>query len=177
MANAAREPDVGARVRCCGVEMEGWEVKKPKRKVGRPAKVTLDMMAAIAEDIAFGLTEEQACFGRVNLETFRSAKRRDEFSQPIKEAQSKFLRRAVRAIAEGGEHQVIGEGEKATVIRKPWQGMAWLLERRYKPQFNRTEQVAQTDAEGRAIFTPQDFKDLEEIGKELVREMEKKEKK
>jgi len=97
-----------------------------KPKGGRPPIVTLEKVQAIGDLIALGLTEDQACRAEgVNPATFGPACCRNEgFRNALKEKQAEFLAKAVRHIAAGATG---------------WQGMAWLLERRHKPQFSRSE--------------------------------------
>ncbi len=95
-----------------------------KRRPGRPAKVTLAQIEQIGQDIALGLTEEQACVRqRVNLNSFRTAKRRNPaFESVIQIARADFAYQALKDIREG---------------KRGWQGAAWILERRHQPQFAR----------------------------------------
>lgn len=129
-----------------------------KKKPGRPAKITLEVAQKIGRLIAKGMTEEQACCRvEVNLEAFRKAcQRHPEFVPSIKKAQADFLDDALTDIRMG----------------KPgWQGAAWILERRHKPQFNRTETLAATDTEGRPFITAKDFNAFELLGKDLTAAM------
>lgn len=150
---------------------------KPKKR-GRPPKITLPIVQKIGEWIALGMTEEQACCKEgVNLRTFQSAKEKEEFSAPIKKAQAEFLARALTAIADGGEPDVVtvrGTGGipiSKVVGRKPWTGLAWILERRHKPQFNRTETVAPSDDMGRPFISAKVFEAFEQVGKDLTAAM------
>ena len=95
-----------------------------KRGPGRPAKLTLAQIEQIGQDIALGLTEEQACVRlRVNLSSFRTAKRRNSaFESVIQTARARSLFEALTDIRNG---------------RRGWQGAAWILERRHQPQFAR----------------------------------------
>lgn len=99
---------------------------KPVSRRGRPPILTLERVQAVGELIALGLTEEQACMAEgINPETFGPACcRNGEFRNALKEKQAEFLANAVRHIAAGATG---------------WQGRAWLLERRHKPQFSRSE--------------------------------------
>lgn len=99
-----------------------------KRKPGRPAKITPEVIDRIARLIAKGMTEEQACVRiGVNHHSLRTARsRNDEFEAAIKRAQAEYLDESL---------DMIGSGVRG------WQGRAWILERRHKPQFNRTPDV------------------------------------
>lgn len=133
---------------------------KPKNKGGRPAKLTLALVEEIGDCIALGMTEEQACLlVGVSYKSFKSAQtRKPEFAVAIKERQAVFLDEALKAIRGGIQG---------------WQGRAWILERRHKPQFNRTDTHAVTDPEGKAAFTAEDLLDMEKMTKALVKDMRK----
>jgi hypothetical protein len=78
----------------------------------------------IAQLIAKGMTEEQACIRvGVNLASFRTARRRNsEFEAAVKEAHAQYLDESL---------DMIGKGQSG------WQGRAWILERRHGDQFRR----------------------------------------
>jgi len=122
--------------------------------------------------IALGATEEQACLAQnppVNLESFRTARKRNpEFELPIKKAQADFLARALPTIANGGEVEEWVSGGKVVWRVKPWTGLAWILERRHKPQFNRTDTHAVTDEKGAPFLTDEDMKELSKTAKEMI---------
>src|ERR1700674_1836419 len=102
------------------------ETKKQPGKRGRPARITLAVVKKIGRLIAKGLTEEQACL-RVgaNHSSLRTARHRNtDFETAIKRAQVEYLDESLDRIGDGV---------------RGWQGRAWILERRHKPQFNRTE--------------------------------------
>jgi hypothetical protein len=146
----------------------------PKSKVGRPAKITLPVVAEVGKLIALGLTEEQACLAQnppVNLGSYRSAcNRNEEFATAVKKAQAEFLVRAVKAISEGGEveYGLTADGKPSQRV-KQWTGLAWILERRHKPQFNRVEGHAITDSQGGELLTEKDMLELEQITKSEVK--------
>jgi hypothetical protein len=104
-----------------------------KRGPGRPAKLTLSHIGEVGQRIALGLTEEQACLSvGVNYKTFVSARKRNpEFAGVVKRCQAEFLLRALNDIRSG---------------KKGWQGCAWILERRHRPQFDRTYAMPQDPA-------------------------------
>jgi hypothetical protein len=119
------------------------------------------VVIAVAEDIANGATEEQSChFHGVNPATFGPAVcRNSQFRNAIKKGQAHFVCTALRAIKQGGIVDGFG--------RQPWQALAWILERRHKPQFNRTEAVAiGVDGSG-AVLTDAQMETLSRIAKDL----------
>lgn len=138
--------------------------KPRKRKTGRPAKITLAAVRAVGHLIALGMTEEQACLAEaLNHGSFRSAvHRKPTFATAIKSEHAQFLRRALTAIADGGEVSTLGGGSRA-----PWTGLAWILERRHKPQFNRTEAAVLAIAAGGAVLTPEQMVELERLAKQM----------
>jgi hypothetical protein len=79
----------------------------------------------IAQLIAKGMTEEQACLRVcVNHASFRTARHRNaEFETAVKEGQAEFLDESLDVIRKGA---------------RGWQGLAWILERRHGEQFRRT---------------------------------------
>lgn len=101
------------------------EPQAPKRKRGRPVLISIEQITVIGDCVARGLTDEQACLSRgVNLGSFRSAiKRRPEFATAFARARAVWLDKATERIAAIGA--------------RDWQGLAWLLERRHRPQFDR----------------------------------------
>lgn len=101
-------------------------------KRGRPAKITLAVVERIGRLIAKGLTEEQACLRiGINHSSFRTARHRNaEFETAIKKAQAEYLDESLDRIAEGV---------------RGWQGRAWILERRHKPQFTRVDRLNAND--------------------------------
>ena len=116
-----------------------------KRKPGRPQKVTLDVIEQVARLIAKGMTEAQACVRvGVNHDSFCTARmRRPEFEEAIKRAQAEYLDESL---------DIIGRGERG------WQGRAWILERRHKPQFNRTPDSAVVDETGMEHLTDDELR-------------------
>ena len=105
-------------------------VLERKRSAGRPATLTLEIVRRIGELVAHGLTHEQACLAcDVAPRTLEKAlERKPAFVGTIKKAHADFLVAAVADIRAG---------------TNGWQGAAWLLERRHKPQFNRQDQTLQ----------------------------------
>src|SRR5262245_4912808 len=91
------------------VELTPPEILEPttetgvKRPVGRPATITLPLIQKVAELIAKGMTEEQACTRvGINHSSFRTARQRNpEFESAVKEAQAIFLDEALDTIKKG----------------------------------------------------------------------------
>lgn len=102
-----------------------------KRKLGRPARVSLEMVKRVGKLVGQGLTVEQACILEeppITEGVFSQAVRRNkDFDWAYKREISVFIATATERILKGA-----GNG---------WQGAAWLLERRHKPQFARQELV------------------------------------
>lgn len=148
-------------------------MNKPKKHAGgRPRTVTLEKVKGVGNWIALGMTEEQACLAEeVSYAALKKAQqRRPEFVLAIKRAQVQFLKRALSSIANGGEVRALRLESGALVERlMPWTGLAWLLERRHKPQFNRTDGALAiaVGAEGGAFFTEADLADLARMAKEM----------
>lgn len=144
------------------------------RKPGRPAKLTLSVVREIGENIALGLTEEMACLAcepPVNLESYRSAcKRNATFCTTVKRAKAKFLVEALGTIKRGGEVVQLEDAEgNLRDVTRPWQGLAWILERRHKAEFSRLELTANTGpapADG-ILVTPDVERELSMIANRL----------
>ena len=68
------------------------------------------------------------------------------------------------ALAAQGDTDLEGkDGEPAfREERVPWTGRAWILERRYKPHFNKLDQVAMSKPDG-ACLTEEELLDIERI--------------
>lgn len=141
-----------------------------RKSAGRPAKITAAVVERVAETMSYGVPEEYACeLHGVNAATFGPAVSRNEAFKAIKKRwDARFIERACKGIAQGGEVEkfVNAEGEERDV-RKPWQGLAWLLERRYKPHFNRTDQHALTAPGGEPVLSEEAMADLSRIAREL----------
>ena len=109
---------------------------------GRPATITLAVIADVARLIAKGMTEEQACLRvGINHASLRTAKHRNpEFETAIKEAQAEYLDESLDIIGKGG---------------RGWQGRAWILERRHGEQFRRNSALELSGHLG--VFSPADL--------------------
>lgn len=99
-------------------------MSKRKRE---PEVFTEEIVHAIAEKIALGMTEKQACqatnppVSHLSLSVIKT--KRPLIQETIEIAQARFMEDALRTIRSG----VPG-----------WQGSAWILERRHKAQFQKT---------------------------------------
>lgn len=99
-------------------------LRAKRRKVGRPARITLSVVREIARKVAKGLTVEQSCLcAGVKLDAYeRAMSRHPEFVGAHKKGMAAFVDAAMDRIMCG----VPG-----------WQGTAWILERRHHGQFAR----------------------------------------
>ncbi len=94
---------------------------KPKRKGGRPTKATDERMAAILDDIAQGMTEEQACAGHgIHFTTWYDWKKKPEYANV--RARAQYLR--IKWLMHKQETEPVS-----------WKRWEWQLERIYKTQF------------------------------------------
>jgi len=107
--------------------------KRGRLGEGRPRAVTLDTVRKVSLSIARGLTEEQACGAHgVSWDTYRHAKvANPEYRHVQQKLTLAWLNKAVERCEKG---------------QPGWQGTAWLLERRYGPQFRRTTVEVSLDA-------------------------------
>lgn len=98
--------------------------QRRRRKVGRPALVTLAVVEAVGAKVAQGMPVRAACHAQtppVNYDSFQSARRRNaEFALVIEQAQADFMFAALQAISVDGP----GSG-----------GYRWILERRHAEDF------------------------------------------
>src|SRR5262245_2676460 len=114
-------------------------MKSTRNRFGRPPIITPEVVEAIGKNIALGLTEEMACtLADVNPQTFGPAVcRNPELKEILKIAQARFQLAALRTIAAGGEIIELRDSEgRIRKVARPWQGLAWILERRHKAQFS-----------------------------------------
>jgi len=151
---------------------------KKKQPVGRPAKITLSVVDKVGELMALGIPEEHACaLCGVNAATFGPAVSRSEaFKAALKLHHARFMARALKGIAAGGEvAQFTDQDDNVRDVRLPWQGLAWILERRYKPHFNKTEVHKDKEADGErgGLLTAADMAELERIMRAEVIEGER----
>lgn len=129
---------------------------RPTNKGGRPAKITAAVVEEVAGYMADGVPEHYACaLVGVNPETFGPAVSRNPAFRAIKDRHdARFIADSCQHIKNGGEKVTLITGQdeqgKNLVVEKilPWTGRAWLLERRYKPHFNKTDTHALTDKTG-----------------------------
>jgi hypothetical protein len=146
-------------------------MKAKKGKAGRPRKITLAKVNEVGELMATGVPERYACaLAGVNAETFGPAvSRNPEFREAMEKHHARFMADSLKIIAQGGEVESMTSGDKTYDRVKPWTGRAWILERRYKPWFNKTDTVAMTDPKGASLpLTADDMKELEQIGREMT---------
>lgn len=140
------------------------------RGPGRPPVITLAVVERVSELMALGMPEEDACaLAGVNAETYGPAvSRSPEFKAVHRLNKARFMERALRAIANGGEIRVTEDEEgNAKEERVPWTGLAWILERRHKPHFNKREELAHGVAGAGVFFSADEERMLEEMAKEL----------
>jgi len=144
---------------------------KPKNKGGRPPKVTLAKVEAIGELMALGVPEDYACaLHGILPETFGPAvSRNPAFKWAMRVHHAKFMAESLQIIKEGGERVMVETTEGPSEKILPWTGRAWILERRYKPHFNRTDTHAVSKADGSAFFSEADMQEMERIGRALAK--------
>ncbi len=140
-----------------------------KTSAGRPPIITATVVEKVCELMALGLPEEYACAHEgVNPATFGPAVSRSEAFKAIKRRHdASFMAESLRVIASGGEKiEVKGANGEMHETFRPWQGRAWLLERRHKPHFNRTDTVAPSGRDGGAL-SEREMLELETMAKAL----------
>lgn len=81
----------------------------------------------VIESISSGLTDKDAClYAGISRQSFYSKVRNDsDFSDMVKKAQIEFKKHHLDVISDAS--------------KKNWQASAWLLERKFKPEFSRTD--------------------------------------
>jgi DNA-binding transcriptional regulator YiaG len=95
------------------------------KKRGRPSKATPERIEAILDDLARGLTREQACAcNNVNVTQFREWEKRDEFPDLRAKAQATRKLALLKMVEES----------------KDWRSAAWLLERNFPEEFGGQQQ-------------------------------------
>lgn len=151
--------------------------RTPPRR-GRPPKITIKEVRAIGELMALGVPEAYACeLHGVNPETFGPAvSRKPEFKRAMMVHHAQFMAESLKIIKEGGEVLRTAEGadDSGKQVFKdrivPWTGRAWILERRYKPHFNKTEvhKPGEGKNESGGLMTAEEMADLERMTKALV---------
>jgi hypothetical protein len=94
---------------------------KVKNKAGRPTKATDETLAAILDDMALGMTEDQACAGNgVRAETFSRWKNQPEYE---------WLR------GKAAYYRIKTLLHKQETDPSDWKRFAWQLERIYRSQY------------------------------------------
>jgi len=132
---------------------------KAKAKGGRPRKITREVVEEVGSYMADGIPQEYACaLVGVNSDTFGPVvSRTPEFKEIMLLKHARYMARAMKAIKEGGEivpvvneegKPVLADNGAPAVRIRPWTGFAWVLERRYKPHFNKTEVVKPREDRG-----------------------------
>ena len=149
---------------------------RQRNKGGRPAIITAAVVEEVAALMAGGVPEHFACaLVGVNPETFGPAVSRTPQFRAIKDRHdARFIAASVKIIREGGEKIQLQTGTDETgapvMTEKvlPWTGRAWLLERRYKPHFNKTDTHALTDGAGKDKALEADLVELEKVMKKAI---------
>lgn len=144
-------------------------------KGGRPAVITAAKVEAIGELMALGVPEDYACaLEGINPESFGPAvSRSPAFKRIMRVHHARFMAESLKIIKEGGERVMVETTEGPSEKILPWTGRAWILERRYKPHFNRTDIVKDKEGAGErgGLMSPQEMAELEQITKALVKEV------
>ena len=153
---------------------------------GRPAKITAAVVEEVCEHMALGVPEVYACaLVGVNPETFGPAVcRNPEFKAIKMRHDARFMADSLKKIRDGGEwvpvlntdgSPVVDEAGRPVLKHVPWQGRAWIMERRYKPHFNKTDIVKDKEGAGEqgGLMPAATMAELERMTKEMVREMER----
>ncbi len=131
------------------------DAERPRSGVGRPAKITIEVVRDVGEWIGKGMTEEQACaYCGVNPATFGPAVARNPaLKAELNRAQLTFMATALERMSSG-----CAEG---------WTSMAWILERRHRKQFCRVEVHAAADQNGELLgFTPEQVEEMRRMALE-----------
>lgn len=131
-------------------------------RIGRPSKGTPERMAAIVAKVALGVPQEvaaRACgVHPATMYRWKAQGERSrsgpfyEFYESLGRAEAAFEADAVagiQAVAEGGQllrrsvtrHKDGSETEDCSYTRKEWTAYAWLLERRHRDRWGRTDRV------------------------------------
>lgn len=157
--------------------------RQVQKRPGRPPKITAAMVERVAALMADGTPEEFACAAcGVNPETFGPAvSRNPEFKAIKRRHDAKFITESLAIIKAGGEKLQLADGVDKhgdeVFVEKimPWTGRAWILERRYKPHFNKTEvhKDRETAGESGGLLSEQDMIDLERAVKQKLLEENK----
>lgn len=153
--------------------------KQPRRRrpptgrpMGRPPVITSAIVEQVAAAMAGGMPEEMACeLHGVNPQTYGPAVARSEEFQAIKRKHgAKFIEGACKTIAKGGEIVKMEDAEGNTRdVRLPWQGLAWLLERRYPQWFcvKSQQQTVSAVVQTEIALTPEQEADLRRFARQM----------
>lgn len=166
------QPSAEARLASQGEGVKPQGARKRKRKGGRPPKVTISKVQEIGALMALGVPEDYACaLHGINPETFGPAvSRSPAYKAAMKVHHAKFMAESLQIIRDGGERVTVTttEGESEKIL--PWTGRAWILERRYKPHFNKTEVVKPGEAAGESggLLKEKDLLELEALMKREI---------
>lgn len=160
--------------------MKGKGQKDNGRNVGRPRVITAAVVEEVSALMAKGVPEEFACsLCGVNPETYGPAvSRNPEFKNIARRHHAEYIAESMDIIKAGGEkvQLLAGEDKEGNPIYAekimPWTGRAWVLERRYKPHFNRTEVVKGKEDPGErgGLLNEQDMLELEKAVKQQLKE-------
>ena len=84
----------------------------------------------ILDVISGGMTDKDAClYSGISRQSFyKKIREESDFSDMVKKAQVEFKKKHLEIIADAGE--------------RSWQASAWLLERKFKPEFSRNGEIA-----------------------------------
>ena len=156
--------------------------RKPKHKRvnkgGRPRKITAAVVEEVAALMATGVPEEYACsLCGVLAETYGPAvSRSPELKAIARTHHARFITESLEIIKKGGEVIQIVDGTDESgqpVLREkvmPWTGRAWIMERRYKPHFTRTEVVKGAESVGERgglMLAVEEQAELEQLAKSM----------
>lgn len=150
--------------------------REGKNRGGRPAKITAAVVEEVATLMANGTPEYYACLlVGVNDETYGSAVSRNPEFKRIKDTiLARWVNNSCVIIKQGGERVKIAAGldnQGNPVFEEkivPWTGHAWMLERRCKPYFNKTDTIAPSDTKGKDKTLEADFLELERVMKQQI---------
>jgi hypothetical protein len=116
--------------------------------------MTLEAVERIGAKIAKGMPEEHACLllGYSYAAFMKAKERKPQFVEAQKKAQAIFLDGALDTI------QIGAPG---------WQGLAWILERRHKPLFDRTRESVEVHSTQAFTLSPDQFGELGAFARQL----------
>lgn len=119
--------------------------------------ITLALARQLGAKIGKGMPEEFAChlLGIKYPAWLKAKERHPEFVEAVKGQQAIFMDTALDGIQAG---------------LPGWQGLAWILERRHKPHFDRTREAVELHATNAIAFTPDQMADLSRLAHEMQME-------